>query len=135
MNVVKTAVYDRLVADTTYLALLDVPTAAPYQTFTERVPEKPTFPEVVIVYDAGLADQDFDATTLVTVGEVIVTAWTEDDSQETILDRIVYLLHQKPFATGFRMIFAGRTGETFSEEFDAYGRGARFDLHYRRETI
>ena len=60
MNAVKTAIYDRLVADTTYLALLDVPTEAPFQTYAERVPEEPTFPEVVIVYNGGPADQEFD---------------------------------------------------------------------------
>ena len=135
MNAVKTAIYNRLVADVTYLALLGVPTSAPFQTFAERVPEEPTFPEVVIVYNGGPADQEFDATTLVTVDEVTITAWTEDDSFETILDRIVYLMHQKPFSTGFRMILSGKTGETFSEEFDAYGKGATFDLHYRRATI
>ena len=135
MNEVKTAIYDRLVADTTYLALLDVPTAAPFQTYAERVPDEPTFPEVVIVYGPGNTDQEFDATTLVTVDEVIITAWTEDDSYETILDRIVFLMHQKPFSEGFRLISAGKTGEIFNEKFDAYGKGATFDLHYRRATI
>ena len=135
MNAVKTAIYNRLIADTAYLALLGVPTAAPYKTFTERVPKEPAFPEVVIEYAGGPADQTFDKTTLVTVDEVTITAWARDDSFETILDRIVYLLHQKPFTTGFRMILSGKTGETFNEEFEAYGKGATFDLHYRRETI
>jgi len=135
LNTVKTAIYNRLVADVTYLALLGVPTSAPFQTFAERVPEEPTFPEVVIVYDGGPADQDYDRTTLVTVDTVTFTAWTKDDQFETILDRIVYLMHQKPFSTGFRLILSSKTGEIFNEEFDAYGKGAIFDLHYRRATI
>ena len=136
MTSVKTAIYNRLVADTTYLALLGVPTTAPYKTFVNLAPKEPTFPEVVLTFGDTITDQEFDGDTLVSVGGFIATAWTLDHTYETILDRIVYLVHQKPFTTtGFRLIFAGRGEEIFNEEFDAYGKQARFDLHYRREII
>ena len=135
MTTVKAAIYNRLVADVTYLALLGVPTTAPYQTFLNLAPKKPSFPEVILTFGETSTDQEFDGDTLVSVGGFIATAWTLEHTYETILDRIVYLMHQKPFTTGFRLIFAGRGEEVFNEEFDAYGKQVRFDLHYRRETI
>jgi len=131
---VKDDIYDTLVGDANYLTLMGDPSTKPYRTFYEQPPEPPEFPQTVFQFIGGVPDQSFGPEIIYTERQMRVSVWTEDDSYQNIINRIVSLLHQ---TTG-----AGRTWKAFfssiildgvwEEEFEVWRKTIEFIVHYGR---
>ena len=137
MTAVKNAITTALAGDATYLALIGSPSAWPYQTFYMHPPQRPIFPFTVFSLRPQSYFQEY-GHTLVSQSELSITVWdqikADAAANEAIMDRIIYLLHQKPNSAGFRAIVSGDLQELEDHEINAIGLNTVFDLSYRRSV-
>jgi len=136
VNDLKDQIYTTLTGDTTYKTLLGSPTAAPYRTFYIQPPEKPDLPEVIYRFGNAVVSQEDVDYRLIKVS-LTITIWTLDAGYETIAERIIYLLHQRPSkdSYGIRINLDTLTEELYDEELRAFGRAVIFQVFYRRRRL
>lgn len=139
ITTVKSTIEETLTGDPTYIDLMGNPDS-PYNTFYRRPPEKPSFPEVVWwLYPESFSGSD-DAI-LNSIVLVNFNAWSLDKSgldvtYDDIIERIQFLLHNKPLASvGVRLVLSGTPIELFDEDFKVPGKNITFNMYYRRSTI
>jgi len=133
MNNLKNDIYNILIKDDTYIGLLGDPDTDPYRTFYIQPPEKPDLPEVVYRFGSAVISQETVDYRVMQVS-LTVTIWTKDASYETIADRVIYLLNQRPVSVsyGIRIVLDTVTEEIYDEELRAFGRAVMFQVFYRR---
>ncbi len=137
MKAVKLAIKKRLTDDSIYISLMGTPAAEPFQTYWFKPPVKPTFPETVLNLQPGINDSSSGPEIVQGLWTLSINVWSKDDTYEDIIDRIIYLLNQKPdtVTTGFRAILSREAEDMIDDEFNVYGKNVMFDLHYRRAII
>ena len=137
MKAVKLAIKKRLTDDSNYIALMGTPTSEPFQTYWFKPPVQPTFPETVLNLQTGINDNSIGPEIVQGVWTLSINVWSKDDVYEDIIDRIIYLLNQKPdtVTTGFRAILSRQAEDIIDDEFNVYGQNVMFDLHYGRAII
>ena len=133
MNNLKNDIYNILINDGTYIGLLGDPDTDPYRTFYIQPPEKPELPEVIYRFGSAVVSQEMVDYRAMQVS-LTVTIWTKDASYETIADRVIYLLNQRPVSVsyGIRIVLDTVTEEIYDEELRAFGRAVMFQVFYRR---
>jgi len=137
MKALKLAIKKRLTDDSIYISLMGTPGAEPFQTYWFKPPVKPTFPETVLNLQPGINNDSMGPEIVQGVWGLSINVWSDDDAYEDIIERIIYLLNQKPdtVTTGFRAILSRDAEDLFDDEFDVYGKNVIFDVHYGRAII
>jgi len=137
MKALKLAIKKRLTDDSIYISLMGTPGAEPFQTYWFKPPVKPTFPETVLNLQTGINNNAMGPEIVQGVWSLSINVWSDDDAYEDIIERIIYLLNQKPdtVTTGFRAILSRDAEDLFDDEFDVYGKNVIFDVHYGRAII
>lgn len=131
MNDVKTAIGDALREDATYLSLMGSPEGAEKETFYLQPTGPLRFPRVVFAITTTAYDAELTPQLLQSRSVARVTVWAKTNAYESIMDRIIHLLHGSE-ALGFHCVLTGRRQELYDQELDAYGLVADFDVFYRR---
>jgi len=137
MKALKLAIKKRLTDDSTYIGLMDTPTAEPYQTYWFKPPKKPTFPETVLNLTVGANDTSNGKDILSGNFDLAINVWSKGDGYEDIVKRIIQLLHQSPdtVTTGFRAIYTGEPEDLEDDEFAVYGKRVSFNVFYKRSLL
>ena len=137
MKAVKLAIKKRLTDDGIYIALMGTPVTEPFQTYWFKPPIKPTFPETVLNLQQGINDSSIGPEIVQGLWTLSINVWSKDDTYEDIIDRIIFLLNQKPdtVTTGFRAILSREPEDMIDDEFNVYGKNVMFDIHYGRAII
>ena len=128
MTTAKATIHAALVADSAYLALLGSPAAAPYRTYYGEPPRTPVFPMVVFAFGSRVTDGEVSRDLLSRQTSVRFTAWTEDETYEDIILRIIQIWHQKAGADGIWLSLEDEGEERFDEEVGARGLMATFTM-------
>ena len=137
MKALKLAIKNKLTDDSDYITLMGSPASEPFQTYWFKPPIRPTFPETVLNIITGVNDSTIDRSILSGQFQLSINVWSEDDTYEAIVKRIIQLLHQAPetVTTGFRAIFLRETDDLIDEEFNVYGKNVMFNVHYGRALL
>ena len=131
MNDVKSAIGDALRADTTYLGLMGNPEGPEKETFYLQPTGVLKFPRVVFTVTPTVYDAELTPQLLQSRSTARVVVWAKTNAYESIMDRIIHLLHGSE-SLGFHCMLTGRRQEMYDQDLDAYGLVADFDVFYRR---
>jgi hypothetical protein len=135
MTDVKESVRDTLINDSDYLVLMGSPDGDSKNTFYFRPPERPTFPETVIVFQPEQINQEFGEHLIVGTTPCIINIWSRDDAYEQIAERVIELLHHSTgMAEGIKVVMIEEPQEIYDQKFNTYGKSLSFAIFYRRST-
>lgn len=139
MKAVIDAIKVALTGDSEYISLLGSPTVEPYKTYYEDPPVTPDFPFVVFVLRPIGYNTDMGREFRIGRGELSINAWvqgkTETPTIESIIDRVIVLLHQVGNAAGFRCVLSREPQSLRDHEMNAWGVNVAFEVAIRRSIM